>query len=128
MSRAAADRRLLVPVQSTPSVDSVGDLRTLVTVTRTDPDDWGLRQVVVRLDEQPKVTLLFSQTVTLDIMPGRHRLRAHNTLMWRTVEFVVEAGEHLEFSLVNRRGWLLQVLLGFFPAPLVLNIARRCLR
>ena len=66
------------------------------------------------------------QSFTLEIKPGRHQLRAHNTLFWRTVIFHVEAGEHLEFLLINKGGPItfgIAALLG--SAPVFLKIERR---
>jgi hypothetical protein len=102
------------------------ELRTLVTLTRHHPRDIGQRHVYVRIDDGPRVALLFGQSFTVEVQPGTHRLRAHNTLMWRTLTFHVEAGEHLEFLLINRGGPLtysVAALLG--AAPLFLSIERR---
>jgi hypothetical protein len=104
------------------------ELRTLVTLLRRHPRDIGQRQVFVRIDDGPRVALLFGQSLTVEVKPGTHRLRAHNTLMWKTVTFHVEAGEHLEFQLINRGGPLtysVAALLG--AAPLFLSIERRSL-
>lgn len=75
-----------------------------LTVERISPEDVQQRQVVVALDGAPFAQLLYGQRVTRDIPPGRHRLRAHNTLVWRTVDFDVRPGEHLRFAAVNRAG------------------------
>jgi len=104
------------------------ELRTLVTFSRRHPRDIGQRQVYVRLDGGPSVALLYGQSVTLEVQPGAHCLRAHNTLMWRTENFHVEAGEHLEFLIINRGGPLtfgIAALLG--AAPVFLKIERRSL-
>jgi hypothetical protein len=104
------------------------ELRSLVTFSRRHPRDIGQRQVYVRLDGGASVALLYGQSITLEVQPGTHSLRAHNTLMWRTVKFHVEAGEHLEFLIVNRGGPLtfgIAALLG--AAPVFLFIERRSL-
>jgi hypothetical protein len=75
-----------------------------LTVERASPDDVRQRQIVVTLDGHPFGTLLFGEIVTRDIAAGHHRLRAHNTLLWRTVEFYVGPGESVRFSTVNRAG------------------------
>lgn len=76
----------------------------VLTVERRSPGDVQQRQVIVSLDGAPFATLLFGDSATRDIPPGRHRLRAHNTLVWRTVEFQAAPGEHLRFAAVNRAG------------------------
>ena len=76
------------------------------------------RQVVLTLDGEPLGTLLFGQRVTREIPPGHHRLRAHNTLVWKTVEFDASSGEHVRLSVVNRAGFgsmALVALLGVGP-------------
>ena len=104
------------------------ELRTLVTISRHHRRDIQERHIYVRLDDGPRVELLFGQSVTLEVQPGTHKLRAHNTLMWRTVTFHVEAGEHLEFVLINQGRPLtfgIAALLG--AAPIFLSIERRSL-
>ena len=76
-----------------------------LTVERKAPNDIRQRQIVVSLDGARLATLLFGESVTSIIEPGRHRLRAHNTLVWKTVEFEARAGEHARFSTVNRAGF-----------------------
>jgi hypothetical protein len=75
-----------------------------LTVERTSPDDVGTRQVVLTLDNVPFATLLFGGRASKEIAPGHHRLRAHNTLVWKTIEFDAKSGEHLKFATVNRAG------------------------
>jgi len=109
--------------------DDLGDLeelRTLITICRTHRRDIGQRQIFVRIDDGPRVSLLYGQSFTLEVKPGAHRLFAHNTLMWRTVTFHVEAGEHLEFLLINKGGPItfgIAAILG--AAPVFLKIERR---
>jgi hypothetical protein len=45
--------------------------------------------------------LLYGQTLTRDIEPGAHRLRANNTLVWKTVEFLAPAGAHVHLTCIN---------------------------
>src|SRR6478672_3052396 len=95
-----------------------------LTVERTSPDDVRTRQVVVSLDGEPLATLLFGQWTTRDISPGRHRLRAHNTLVWKTVEFDAAPNEQVRFSAVNRAGlgsMALVALLGVGPLYVTLE-------
>jgi hypothetical protein len=120
--------RLLAPVKlPSTALDALDDWRSFVTVRRTDPGDLGLREVFVRLDDRARVRLLHGEVCTLEVSPGLHQIRTHNTLMWRTLSFAVEPGEHLEFSFLNYRGPLLQSLGGFIPAPAWLRVRRRSL-
>jgi len=105
------------------------ELRTLVTITRTHERDIRVRQVYVRIDGGARVALLFGESFTLEVRPGTHRLRVHNTLFWKNIAFHMEAGEHLEFVLINRGGrftFPLVALMGV--APLYLSVERRSLR
>jgi hypothetical protein len=89
-----------------------------VTVERNGSDDVRTRQVVVSLDGERLATLLFGERTTRDISPGHHRLRAHNTLVWKTVDFDAAPGEHVSFRVVNRAGlgsMALVALLGVGP-------------
>jgi len=109
--------------------DGLDDMRTFVTVSRSHPTDVKLRQVVVRLDDWAKTTLLYGDSITVEVPPGTHRLRAHNTLIWRTVKFTVEPGEHLEFVVINRApAWAYAMLSLLGAAPLFLSIERRSVR
>ena len=81
----------------------------MVTVERRDPADVRIRQVVV----------------TRPISAGPHRLRVHNTLVWKNVTFDAAAGEHVRFRTVNRAGpgsMTLVALLG--AGPLYVTVER----
>src|SRR3954471_22231558 len=73
-------------------------------VERTGAEDGRTRQVVVSLDGEPLATLLFGERASRAIAAGHHRLRAHNTLVWKTVEFDAATNEHVRFRIVNRAG------------------------
>jgi hypothetical protein len=95
-----------------------------LTVERTSRDDVGTRQIILSLDGEPWATLLYGQSATRDIDPGRHGLRAYNTLVWKTVEFDVTPGESVHFSAVNRAGrgtGALIALLGVGPLYVTLD-------
>jgi hypothetical protein len=76
-----------------------------LTVSRRSPQDVKYRQIIVSLDGHQVATLLYGDTYSSDIEPGHHRLRVHNTLVWRTVEFDARPGDDVRFSVVNRTGW-----------------------
>jgi hypothetical protein len=109
-------------------VQLLDDLRTLVTVCRTHERDIQIRQLYARIDRGPRVTLLYGESFTLEVQPGRHRIDVHNTLFWKHVTFHVEPGEHIEFMLINRGGrftYPLVALMGV--APLYLTVKQRSL-
>lgn len=58
--------------------------------------------------------MLYGQRMTREIAPGHHRLRANNTLVWKTVEFDAAPGADLHFNLVNRAApgmlWMVALL------------------
>jgi hypothetical protein len=95
-----------------------------LTVERAVPADVQVRQIVVTLDGEPFGTLLFGERLTREIAAGPHRLRAHNTLVWKTVEFDAAPGEHVRYVAVNRAGpgsMALVALLGVGPLYVTLE-------
>ena len=111
---------------SAPSAGDTRDLRCFVTLSRTHESDARLRQIIVTLDAEPPRTLMFGETFTVEVQPGRHLLKVNNTLFWKRVPFAVEPGEHLEFVTINHPG---RMALGFLTlmgvAPLYLTIEKR---
>lgn len=105
------------------------DLRALVTISRDHANDSQQRQVIARIDDSPSATLVYGDRVTVEVPPGSHVLRANNTLFWKRARFTIEAGEHLEFVLINRAGRMTLGLLAVMGvAPLFLDIERRNVR
>ena len=76
---------------------------TLVTVHRTSRQDEGTRQIVIAIDGVRQCQLLYGQRVTRELLPGRHTMRVHNTLFWKTFDFDVEPGGHDGAQLLARR-------------------------
>jgi hypothetical protein len=96
-----------------------------VTVSRQSADDVRLRQLVVSVDGRNAATLLYGESVTVDVEPGSHRLRVHNTLVWKTVHFDAAPGEHVRFAAVNRAGFGTYSMIGLLGAgPLYVTITR----
>lgn len=105
------------------------DLRAIVTISRDHASDAQQRQVLVRIDSGPTSTLMYGERVTVEVTPGHHLLRANNTLFWKRVSFTIEAGEHIEFTMINRAGRFTLGLLALVgAAPLYLDIERRSVR
>jgi hypothetical protein len=97
-----------------------------VTVARQSKDDMGQREIFAALDGKELAILRHGETVTTDVAPGAHRLRAHNTLFWKTLEFDLQPGEHARFTVVNRAGWGTYSLMGWIGAgPIYLTFERQ---
>ena len=97
---------------------------TSVTITRTSEEDWKSRQLVVALDGTTKGELLWGDSMMCELTPGPHTLRVHNTLVWRTVRFVLGPGEQVFYEAINRPGastYLLLPVLGIGPLYVTLR-------
>jgi len=109
--------------------DAGDGLDCSVTISRDHPKDCGQRQVFVRLDDAPRMALRFGETVTLDVEPGAHVLRVDNTLFRKRIPFAIEAGEHLEFSILNYMRWWTAGVVGAFGwAPIFLQVRKTSLQ
>jgi hypothetical protein len=114
--------------------DAVFDLARLeeqfpasVTITRTSEQDYKARQLIVSIDSQRVATLLWGDSFSCELAPGPHRLRVSNTLVWKTVDFVVRPGEQVFFETLNRLGpGSLVCLLVLGAGPLYVSINRMC--
>lgn len=94
---------------------------TRITVTRQSREDIGFREIFVEIDGEQVAILEHGQSVTCEVAPGPHRVRAHNTLFWKTHDFVLQPGEHARFRAINRAGWGTfgaLIMLGAFPVYL----------
>jgi hypothetical protein len=97
-----------------------------LTVARNLPIDVQQRQIYITLDGQPWATMLYGQTVTKDIPPGAHTIRANNTLVWKTLSFEAQPGEDVEFNLANRAGrFLISALALLGVGPLFLTFEQK---
>jgi len=106
--------------------DDHHDLRSVVTLRRDHPTDVGERHVIARLNGAPPIKLRFGESVTAELLPGRHQLRVHNTLFWKNIVFTIEPGEHIEFLAINSARWWTAGIAGVLgSAPLFLTVVRR---
>lgn len=113
---------------SMPTVTAEPEKPGTVTIRRDHPRDARERQVYARIDDEPNHVLMFGDTVVIEVAPGTHLLRTHNTLFWRRVSFSIQPGEHAEFVLINGFIWSgMEGLLAFFAGavPLKLSVERR---
>ncbi len=124
-NRLAAGLPRIVRTADTAS-PSLDDLRALITLSRRHRSDCGQRQVFVRLDGGSKVKLAFGDSFTLEVQPGVHHLRIHNTLVWKNIHFTIEPGEHLDFLISNEaRWWTWGMVAVLGSAPLFLRVEKR---
>jgi hypothetical protein len=114
-------------VAEPPAIDVGADILNIerrpaeparISVCRQSPQDAGFREIFVSVDGEQVAILEFGDSYTAEIKPGPHRLRAHNTLFWKTHQLVLRPGEHAKFTAINRTGTIsfgLLFMLGAFP-------------
>ena len=103
----------------------MSDNASRITVRRQSPDDFQHREVFVSLDGTELGILRFGDSVTRDVEPGEHELRAHNTLFRQRSHITFAPGQHVRFSVVNRPGWGTYALMSVLGAgPLYLSLER----
>ncbi|MGD9906119.1 MAG: hypothetical protein AB7U83_21820 [Vicinamibacterales bacterium] len=94
-------------------------MTALLTVRRTAPDDVQDRQVYLSLDGEDWVTLLYGQEVSRELTPGRHVLKANNTLVRKSVAFEVQPGAQVRFQCVNKAHWSGMLFMAFLGAAVL---------
>lgn len=102
-----------------------GAVGARLRVSHPDEGSYLRRDIHLSLDGREFATLKSGRDVVIEIEPGRHSLRAHNTFLPRTVEFEAQPGEQLHFKVWNRKGfgsWMVE-LLGSGPLYLVIKRA-----
>lgn len=72
-----------------------------LTISRHHPQDIQDRVVNLWLDGEPIGKLKYGTTVTREISPGPHTLKAHNTLFKHVVTFDAAPGEHVRYRCHN---------------------------
>lgn len=85
-----------------------------LTITRNGASDFQDRQVYLFVDEEPWGKVRYGKAVTREIAPGRHRVRAFNTLFSHTIEVDALPGEHVRLHCTNGMptvGWLMMIFL-----------------
>lgn len=96
-----------------------------ITVRRDAVDDVGFREVFVQVDGKDVGMLRYGDSISHELPAGPHRIRAHNTLIWKTHDITLKPGEHARFVAVNRAGWGTFGLLMFLgAAPVYLTFER----
>lgn len=92
---------------------------SMLTVRRTATQDVQDRQVYLSIDGEEWATLLYGKAVTRELAPGRHVLKANNTLVRRSVTFDLAPGEHVRFQCVNKAHWTAMVFMAFLGAAVL---------
>jgi hypothetical protein len=96
-----------------------------ITVSREAEEDVGFREVFIQVDGKDVGMLRYGDTLSHELPAGPHRIRAHNTLCWKTHNVVLQPGEHARFIAINRAGWGTFGLLMFLgAAPVYLTFER----
>ena len=86
----------------------------LLTITRNGAGDFQDRQVYLFVDEEEWGKVRYGKLVSREIPPGRHQVRAFNTLFSHTIEINALPGEHVRLNCTNgmpRVGWLMMIVL-----------------
>ena len=108
---------------SETAVDKRNTARLLIT--RSSDRDVRTRQIFVSVDGESVGDLVFNDRIERDIAAGAHRLRVHNTLFWKTLDFDASAGETVHFETINYAGrGFLNLVLIIGVAPLFLAVER----
>ncbi len=100
---ASGDRQEAPPVKSAQ-----------LTIARNTTGDFQDRQVFLYVDGELWGKVKYGKPVTREIAPGRHTVRAFNTLFSHTIEVDAVSGEHVRLRCSNgmpTAGWLLMVFL-----------------
>ena len=97
-----------------------------ITVRRKSKEDVGYRDIYVDLDGEQIAILHAGDEVSRDVKPGRHRLKAHNTLFRKALDVTLAPGEHATFSVINKAGFGTYSVFAFFlgGGPLYLTLER----
>jgi hypothetical protein len=85
-------------------------------VRRTANDDVQDRQVYLSLDGEEWGTIVYGTEISREIAPGRHTLKANNTLVRKSVVFDVRPGEHVRYQCINKAHWTAMMFMAFLGA------------
>jgi len=89
---------------------------SMLTVRRTARDDVQDRQVYLTLNGEEWATIFYGKEITREIAPGRHTLKANNTLVRKSVIFDVKPGQHVRYQCINKAHWTAMMFMAFLGA------------
>jgi hypothetical protein len=95
--------------------DADADAATL-EIVRDTPDDVQDRWVRIYVDDDPVEILRYGETLRRPLTPGRHRIKAHNTLSSHTLDVAAAAGQLIRLRCYNsiaKGGVLTMLTIGF---------------
>lgn len=84
-----------------------------LTVTRNNASDFQDRQVYLYVDGELWGKVKYNKPLSREIPPGRHKVRAFNTLFSDTIEIDAGPGEHVRLRCSNtlgKGGWIMMVI------------------
>jgi hypothetical protein len=84
-----------------------------LTVTRNNASDFQDRQVYLYVDGELWGKVKYGKPLSREIPPGRHKVRAFNTLFSDTMEIDAGPGEHVRLRCSNtlgKGGWIMMVI------------------
>jgi len=84
-----------------------------LTVVRNGASDFQDRQVYLYVDGELWGKVKYGKPLSREIPPGRHTVRAFNTLFSHTIDFDARPGEHVRLKCTNslgRGGWIMMVI------------------
>ena len=87
--------------------------QAVLTVTRNNASDFQDRQVFLYVDGELWGKVKYGKPLSREIPPGRHKVRAFNTLFSDTLEIDASPGEHVRLRCSNtlgKGGWIMMVL------------------
>jgi hypothetical protein len=85
-----------------------------LSISRQGEKDFRDRQVYLFVDEEPWGKVRYGEVVSREIAPGKHRVRAFNTLFSHTIEVNALPGEHVRVHCSNGMptlGFLMMIFL-----------------
>jgi hypothetical protein len=85
-------------------------------IGRDTADDVQDRWVRVYIDDHPAEILRYGETLRREVRPGKHRIKAHNTLSKDAIDVEVAPGQTLRIRCHNhfaRGGILMMLTIGF---------------
>jgi hypothetical protein len=100
------------------------DGQARITISRQSPDDLGQREVYLHLDGEEIAILRHGETITREVAPGLHHLRAHNTLFRKSHEVNLQPGDDAHFVVINKPGpgtYAMMAVIGAGPVYLVFD-------
>jgi hypothetical protein len=93
---------------------------------RNSDDDIKMRDLYVKIDDEPERTLHFGESLTLPLSPGEHSIQVSNRIYKKNATFTLGEGETVRFEGVNvpKRG-LLSLLAGITGTMMYRPLLRR---